>query len=90
MNIDDTNGMGGWQPIETAPKDEYIILGYTQQGDEMPHGLYVGMGLVSSNSGKVWVLNSWDNEKALPSYWMPLPAPPPNPPHLPTCNPKAP
>lgn len=65
----------GWQPIETAPKGEYILLGYEQQGDEMPTGLLVGVGVVSSQ-GKIWPMNSGDNEKALPSSWMPLPPPP--------------
>ena len=65
-----------WQPIETAPRDgTYILLGYTQQGDEMPTGLFVGVGSLHEN-GKLWVINSWDNEKAWPTHWMPLPDPP--------------
>lgn len=51
-----------WQPIETAPKSKYILLGYTQQGDEMPRGLFVGIGICEP-SEKIWVINSWDNEK---------------------------
>lgn len=51
-----------WMPIDTAPKDRWILLGYTQQGDEMPLGLMVGVGRVYP-SGKVWTMNSHDNEK---------------------------
>jgi len=64
-----------WKPIETAPKDTAILFGYCQQGDEMPNGLMVGVGWYCS-SGKIWTMNSYDNEKVLPSFWMPLPEPP--------------
>jgi hypothetical protein len=67
--------MSEWQPIETAPSERWVLLGYTQQGDEMPNGLFLGVGMRCS-SGKIWTMNSCDNEKALPSYWMPLPEPP--------------
>ena len=67
--------MDDWQPIETVRKDAWVLLGYTQQGDEMPNGLFVGVGIVYS-SGKTWTMNAHDNEKALPSHWMSLPEPP--------------
>lgn len=64
-----------WHSIETAPTDgTYILLGYQQQGDEMPHDLFVGIG--SIHARKLWILNSHDNEKAWPSHWAPLPDPP--------------
>jgi hypothetical protein len=64
-----------WQDISTAPKNQYILLGYEQQGDEMPKGLMVGVGVIY-DSGKLWIINAEDNEKAWPSSWMPLPAAP--------------
>ena len=67
--------MNEWQPIETAPRETWVLLGYQQQGDEMPNGLMVGVGMYCK-SGKIWTMNSYDNEKALPNHWMPLPAPP--------------
>lgn len=64
--------MFDWRDLESAPKDTWVLLGYNQQGDEMPPGLMVGVGVVCS-SGKIWTMNAYDNEKALPSKWMPLP-----------------
>lgn len=68
--------MTKWKAIETAPKETWILLGYTQQGDEMPTGLMVGVGIIGARRGDIWTMNAYDNEKALPSYWMPLPEPP--------------
>ena len=68
--------MSGWRAIETAPKGEYIMLGYSQQGDEMPQGLFVGIGIITPERGKLWMMNAEDNEKAWPSHWQPLPSPP--------------
>lgn len=69
-------GLDEWQPIETCPKDTYVLFYYAQQGDEMPHGLMVGIGQIYSDNGKLWIINTWDNEKAWPCFWKPMPAPP--------------
>lgn len=65
-----------WRDIDGAPVDEWILLGFCQQGDEMPIGLRVGIGYVSANRRKIFIMNGGDNEKGLPAYWMPLPPPP--------------
>lgn len=70
----------GWGSIETAPVDIPILLGYTQQGDYMPRGMFTGVGTVYINEAtgkrRLWVLNAEDNEKVWPSHWRPLPDPP--------------
>lgn len=64
-----------WKDIETAPSGTWVLLGYQQQGDEMPNGLFVGIGMVFPH-GKIWIMNAFDNEKALPSKWDHLPSAP--------------
>ena len=73
--------MTEWRPIETAPTDIPILIGYMQQGDGMPRGQFVGIGTIYLNDGRrrLWVLNAQDREKAWPSHWMPLPEPPASP-----------
>lgn len=68
--------MSEWRPLETLkPDGTHVLLGYQQQGDEMPTGLFVGVGALYP-SNKLWIMNSEDNEKALPSHWQPLPRAP--------------
>lgn len=68
--------MSEWQPFETAPKGKVVMFGYAQQGDEMYEGLFCGIGIILNPDGKLWMLNPHDNERPLPSHWMPLPTPP--------------
>ena len=62
---------GGWQPIETAPKDGTWILVYTPENEEFKGG----------HSVATWAMNTWiyDGmcpEEWPPTHWMPLPQPP--------------
>jgi hypothetical protein len=65
-----------WQPIETAPKDGRIILGW--QGNK---GRWQGRGIHEvrwSNDGYIdgWFCIYDEDEQTNPSHWMPLPEPP--------------
>lgn len=61
---------GGWQPIETAPKDGTEILGIQY------HGRFSDPGIVRwDDSDQEW----WDmdaDQYGFPTHWQPLPAPP--------------
>lgn len=54
---------GGWQPIETAPKDGRVILGFHEN-----YGIEKTWFF-----RKTWGKNSCSWE---PTHWMPLPEPP--------------
>ncbi len=62
--------VSGWQPIETAPKDGTIILGYWLGGK---HDCAI-------HATKFWVGRWWepneDYPQSEPTHWMPLPAAP--------------
>jgi hypothetical protein len=71
-----------WQPIETAPKDGTRVL-VTWAGDHAAAG-YVRIAQFCALGGKTrraW-MSDCDSEPGRimkPSYWQPLPAPPPSP-----------
>ena len=58
-----------WQPIETAPKDEIVMLAAEMDG---PGDWRIKLGYWDEEIGrwKIWGA-SW-----VPSRWMPLPPPP--------------
>lgn len=64
-----------WHPIEKAPKDGTVILGYD-------NGVIAAIRFVPPIYGgrPCWELSdlSWPNESmsAYPTHWMPLPEPP--------------
>lgn len=69
-----------WQPIETAPKDKFLLLlgpsGYTTTPfvcttGRMCTNYHVGRWIDHANDD----LTDWGFE---PTHWMPLPAPPSN------------
>ena len=63
-----------WQTIETAPKDTLLLFYWLGvQGDEVPHNCFTALATIHNNRSKLWVMNSWDNEKVWPTHWMPLP-----------------
>lgn len=63
-----------WQPIETAPKDNLLLFYWLGvQGDEVPYKVQIAIGTIYSESGKLWIMNSYDNEKVWPTHWMALP-----------------
>ena len=71
-----TDGLGAWQPIETAPKDGTNVLLVNRKGN-MATGLWQGRGVMAG-----WWLrggngpNVFFNDHHGPTHWMPLPAPP--------------
>jgi hypothetical protein len=68
-----------WIKIDRdVPKDTRILLGWCDglQGDEVPTGEFVAIGTFYSDSGKLWIMNAFDNEKVHPTHYMPLPAAP--------------
>lgn len=61
--------MSDWQPIETAPKEEWVLLFWPYWNGPIPAvGIYCD--------------GAWDSDSAIshdgdsPTYWMPLPPPP--------------
>jgi hypothetical protein len=59
---------GGWQPIETAPKDDFILA--STVGAKLPM-----VALYDEDDG--WIaLNGAFKRDWKPTHWMPLPAPP--------------
>lgn len=67
--------MAEWQPIETAPRDGTVILGFDS-------GVIAAMCFVKPIFGGIpaWELAdlAWPNESmsAYPTHWMPIPEPP--------------
>jgi hypothetical protein len=62
-----------WQPIETAPKDKWILV-TEETGMRVDQVKWVK---VPNGEGYNWVTldNAWQPNAAL-KYWMPLPEPP--------------
>jgi len=75
-----------WQPIETAPKNGTIVLGYFDNGDGsifMSHIMWVKSGemICGGNEHDGFVgPQKWfsllGRDEVLPTHWMPLPEPP--------------
>lgn len=61
---------GGWQPIETAPKDGTSILGYWLGGQHD-----CAIHATKFIRGRWWATNE-DFPQREPTHWQPLPAPP--------------
>jgi hypothetical protein len=60
-----------WQPIETAPKDAFILIGKT--GKEVQRAIWHdarGFGWADWTDG-AYRMKGYD-----PTHWMPLPPPP--------------
>ena len=73
LNVDSITGVGGWRPIETAPKDGTNIL--LREGSDVSQGGWLtGMaqGTEDEHYAGWWSVNCFDN----PTHWMPLPQPP--------------
>ena len=64
---------GGWQPIETAPKDGRSILAYGPGWSEVEKALWL-------HSAQKFVIIDWLGEMLSEyepfTHWMPLPEPP--------------
>ena len=58
--------LSGWQPIETAPKWEHVLLWF-------PKGEHV-IALMGSTPDQWECIGYWAEDE--PTHWMPLPEPP--------------
>ena len=81
---------GGWQPIETAPKDDMIIVYcppedakfefFEGEGAEMvddPKPAFIGCAQWFEYDCGFGVFGiHWLGDTSQPTHWMPLPAPP--------------
>lgn len=58
-----------WQPIETAPKDEFILVGPTKR---------MGICVAMNHSREGWITETPSELVSIytPVCWMPLPPPP--------------
>lgn len=70
-----------WQPIETAPKNESVLI-YIPNAEHYGVGVYRGM-LVDMGTGPHWSANAVAmgrdlGRDTMPTHWMPLPVPPVN------------
>lgn len=66
----------GWQPIETAPRNTYLILAFGKHvlvGKWNWHRGYVNARPYWQSQSHYGI--SWDRENQ-PTHWMPLPSPP--------------
>ena len=65
--------MGGWRPIETAPKDGTTILVWE---DKAAEGEHIEIAYWDCNEfGNRWEA-ALDGSPLSPDFWMPLPEPP--------------
>lgn len=69
--------MSQWQPIETAPKDGQVVLGYGPDRDDI-HLIWFGS---DSQMREDWFLAKAPYNKTYqgiehPTHWMPLPESP--------------
>ena len=80
-----------WQPIETAPRDGTVFLGYSEEwidADFCPDGIRECFLNGGPGPDGIWTSAKWDNcndtwwpdEETKPTHWMPLPTPPALPP----------
>lgn len=61
----------GWQPIDTAPRDKELLLGWANDPDIMIGCCGYGQW---GEVNRVGQIDAFDPQ---PTHWQPLPAPPP-------------
>lgn len=61
-----------WQPIETAPRDEFVIVMSLNEDGQPAH---VQQGRFFTAIGQ-WVMTFGNSRTPDPTHWMPLPEPP--------------
>ena len=61
---------GKWQPIETAPKDEWFL------GVHADSKVMITSHWPHFRSGAWWCATNSNGETWAPTHWMPLPEPP--------------
>ena len=74
--------MTEWQPIETAPKDNTLVLLYSKIDPDPDFSDFMGVGYWETYDlwhgpippkGPCWM---WSIDEHLPTHWMHLPEPP--------------
>ena len=67
-------GLGAWQPIETAPRDAWILLWgkFWNDRDSFRHPL-IGIWVPTEDR---WIISGEFRFGVRPTHWKPLPAPP--------------
>lgn len=70
--------MAEWQPIETAPANEFILVWCVPPYDEEVAPVWV---VRKDDDGDFWIEHDADGmwmsaSHAVPTHWMPLPEPP--------------
>ena len=74
--------MTEWQPIETAPKDNTLVLLYSKIDPDPDFSDFMGVGHWETYDGwhgpvppkgPCWM---WSIDEHLPTHWMHLPEPP--------------
>lgn len=72
--------MGDWQPMDTAPMDELVLLNFS-------FGIRLGSfdAINDASYPRIWrtpdgasLCRPWKDDE-MPSHWMPLPSPPDQP-----------
>jgi hypothetical protein len=64
----------GWQPIETAPHGEIVLLGWWQDNGLGAHDWQTELGAASFGWRRGSISNISRHSRS--THWMPLPAPP--------------
>lgn len=78
--------MSDWQPIETAPKDDLILLYGLLDPHPNERQLYSGLDRPTrvtaywDSIDEAWspMGGTWTGPWFKPTHWMPLPSPPPS------------
>ncbi len=66
----------GWQPIQTAPKNKFVLVGTTDPRGNCGYRVVVSRLQKYQHrliTGKFW---GWDHTGAEWTHWMPFPDPP--------------
>ena len=69
--MDIANSEGGWQTIETAPKDGSLIVGY----DPMWYRDRLFM-MIWDSRRDAWAMDSLSGSRMHPTHWMRMSRPP--------------
>lgn len=66
--------MTGWQTIDTAPKDVWILV--YMPGEDSMGAIHAARHSTIAN-GHLWFIgHHFGSDLSKPTHWMPLPAPP--------------
>jgi hypothetical protein len=69
--------MSQWQPIESAPTDNTMVLVFMPKPRLDKHYIRTGRCGITGNGRKMWVIGGFfQSDVGTPTHWMPLPEPP--------------